>query len=93
MFPLFAALVVIADFCTGQWQLRRAAQKEALQSSLQTQTNMALDTAALLNTPDLAQAKDQRGFERLAMAGCSHCVPRQPSMGDETDSGSTRLWC
>ena len=58
---LFAAIVVaVGTFSLGQWQLRRAAQKEALQLSLQTMNKLAvLDTAALLQLPDLAQTKDR----------------------------------
>ena len=58
---LFAAsLVVAGTFSLGQWQLRRATQKEALQLSLQSMNKLAvLDTPALLQLPDPGQAKDR----------------------------------
>ena len=58
---LLAAIVVVAGtFLLGQWQLRRAAQKEALQLSRQTMNKLAvLDTPAFLQLPDAAQAKDR----------------------------------
>jgi surfeit locus 1 family protein len=57
---LAAILVIGGTFALGQWQLRRAAQKEALQLGLQSMNKLAvLDTPALLKVPDLAQAKDR----------------------------------
>lgn len=58
---LLAAIVVVAGtFSLGQWQLRRAAQKEAFQLSLQNMNKLAvLDTPALLQLPDATQAKDR----------------------------------
>lgn len=58
---LLAAMVVVSGtFSLGQWQLRRAAQKEALQLSIQTMNKLAvLDTPALLQLPDPAQARDR----------------------------------
>lgn len=56
-----AAIVVVAGtFSLGQWQLRRAAQKEALQQRIQTMNQLAvLDAPALLQIPDPAQARDR----------------------------------
>lgn len=81
-----AALVVIGGtFALGQWQLRRAAQKEALQSSLQTQNKLAvLDTAALLNTPDLTQAKDRPVLLAGRWAGANTVYLDNRPMGDKT---------
>ena len=57
---LAALVVVVGTFSLGQWQLRRAAQKEVLQLSLQTMNKLAvLDTPGLLQLPDPAQAKDR----------------------------------
>lgn len=57
---LAAILVVAGTFALGQWQLRRAAQKEDLQLSLQTMNKLAvLDTHALLQLSDPVQAKDR----------------------------------
>jgi surfeit locus 1 family protein len=58
---LIAAVVVVAGtFSLGQWQLRRAAQKEALQLRIQTMNQLAvLDSPALLQMPDPAQARDR----------------------------------
>ena len=58
---LIAAIVVAGGtFSLGQWQLRRAAQKEALQLSLQTMNKLAaLDTAALLQVRDLTLVRDR----------------------------------
>lgn len=47
-----ALLVTAGTFSLGQWQLRRAAQKEALQSAIQAQGNLAtLDNQAFLAMP------------------------------------------
>lgn len=53
-----AAIVVAAlTFSLGQWQLRRAAQKEALQTAIATQSGHALaDTKALLEVTQLEGA-------------------------------------
>lgn len=49
MVTIAAVLVAALTFSLGQWQLRRAAQKEALQAAISTQSGHALaDTAALL---------------------------------------------
>ena len=58
---LLAAIAVVATtFSLGQWQLRRAAQKEAFQLSLQTMNKLtALDAPALLKLSEPAQAKDR----------------------------------
>ena len=54
----FAALLVAGGtFSLGQWQLRRAAQKEALQAAITSQVNQPmLDTRALAATADPASA-------------------------------------
>lgn len=56
-----AAIVVIGGTASlGQWQFRRAAQKEALQLSLQTKNKLAsLNTAALLQLTDPVQDRDR----------------------------------
>ena len=57
---LAAILVSVGTFSLGQWQLRRAAQKEALQLSRQTMNKLGvLDTPALLQLSDPVQAKDR----------------------------------
>jgi len=48
-------LMVALTFSLGQWQLRRAAQKEALQAAIDAQKRLpALDTRALLATENIA---------------------------------------
>jgi surfeit locus 1 family protein len=50
-----ALLMVSLTFSLGQWQLRRAAQKLALQAAVESQQQLpALDNRALLATNDLA---------------------------------------
>lgn len=52
-----ALLVAAATFSLGQWQLSRAAQKEALQSAIQSQGSLAaLDNPALLAMQNIADA-------------------------------------
>jgi len=54
---LTAAAVLVAGttFSLGQWQLRRAAQKEALQAAVESKGRLpALDARALLANPDMA---------------------------------------
>jgi len=54
---LTAAAVLVAGttFSLGQWQLRRAAQKEALQAAVESKGRLpALDVRALLASPDMA---------------------------------------
>lgn len=48
-----AALAVAATFSLGQWQLRRAAQKEALQAAVEAQGRLPI-----LNTQEVAGQKD-----------------------------------
>jgi len=52
-----AALVVVGGtFALGQWQLRRAAQKEAVQAAIDGKNGLpALDTVALLATKNIAE--------------------------------------
>lgn len=52
-----AALAVAATFSLGQWQLRRAAQKEALQAAVEAQGRLPI-----LNTQDVAGQKVQSGL-------------------------------
>jgi len=55
---LTAAAVLVAGttFSLGQWQLRRAAQKEALQAAVESKGRLpALDTRTLIASPDMAQ--------------------------------------
>ncbi len=48
-------LMVALTFSLGQWQLRRAAQKESLQAAIDAQTRLpALDTRALSATENIA---------------------------------------
>lgn len=61
-----ALLTVALTFSLGQWQLRRAAQKEALQASLDQKSQLAplgnaeLASFALLNPSALAALSDRR---------------------------------
>ena len=61
-----ALLTVALTFSLGQWQLRRAAQKEALQASLDQKSqvtplgNAQLAGLAALNPPGLAALSDRR---------------------------------
>ena len=61
-----ALLTVALTFSLGQWQLRRAAQKEALQASLDQKSqvtplsNAQLADLAALNPPGLAALSDRR---------------------------------
>lgn len=55
LITLAAVLVAGTTFSLGQWQLRRAAQKEALQAAIESQGNLAvLDTRALTAAENLA---------------------------------------
>lgn len=58
---LLAAVVMVAGtFSLGQWQLRRAAQKEALHSRIQAMNKLTvLHTPTLLQLPDPASAVDR----------------------------------
>lgn len=83
---LLAAIVVVAGtFSLGQWQLRRAAQKEALQLSLQTMNRLAvLDTPALLQLSDPTQARDRAVLlTGHWVAGKTVFLDNRP-MGDKT---------
>jgi surfeit locus 1 family protein len=52
-----ALLVAAITFSLGQWQLRRAAQKEALQAAIESQTGQPiLDNRTLAAFPDAQQA-------------------------------------
>jgi len=61
-----ALLTVALTFSLGQWQLRRAAQKEALQASLDQKSQVAplgnaqLAGLAVMNPPALAALSDRR---------------------------------
>ena len=61
-----ALLTVALTFSLGQWQLRRAAQKQALQASLDQKSQVAplgnaqLDGLAALNPPALVALSDRR---------------------------------
>lgn len=56
-----AALMAALTFSLGQWQLDRAAQKSALQASLDQQaTQPLLGNADLIGAADLAPLKDRR---------------------------------
>lgn len=58
---LAAVLMAALTFSLGQWQLNRAAQKAALQASLDQQaTQPVLGNADLAAAPDLAAFKDRR---------------------------------
>ncbi len=58
---LAAVLMAALTFSLGQWQLDRAAQKTALQASLEKQATQAvLGNADLAATTDLAALKDRR---------------------------------
>lgn len=53
---LAAALMVALTFSLGQWQLRRAAQKEALRAAIDERKSLpALDGRALLATENIAE--------------------------------------
>lgn len=53
LITLAAVLLAGATFSLGQWQLRRAAQKEALQTAIESRGNLpALDARALLASKD-----------------------------------------
>ena len=54
--PTFAALLLAGStFALGQWQLRRAAQKEAVQTAIEAKNNLApLDAKALSATKKIA---------------------------------------
>lgn len=57
LITLAAVLVAGTTFSMGQWQLRRAAQKEALQAAIEVQGNLlALDTQALSAMKNVADA-------------------------------------
>ncbi len=58
---LAAVLMAALTFSLGQWQLSRAAQKAAMQASLdQQKTRPALGNADVLDAADLAALKDRR---------------------------------
>lgn len=61
MVTIAAVLMAALTFSLGQWQLDRAAQKAALQASLdQQRTRPVLTHAELLASTDLASLKDRR---------------------------------
>lgn len=53
LITLAAVLLMSVSFSLGQWQLRRAAQKEALQSAIESRSNLPV-----LNAPALAAARN-----------------------------------
>ncbi|MFI5444509.1 SURF1 family protein [Polaromonas sp. UC242_47] len=58
---LAAVLMVALTFSLGQWQLRRAAQKEALQAAIDAQNRLpAMDGRALLATKNIADVMHRR---------------------------------
>lgn len=81
-----AAIVVVAGtFSLGQWQLRRAAQKEALQLRIQTMNQLAvLDAPALLQIPDPAQARDRAVHLRGHWVAARTVYLDNRPMGDKT---------
>ena len=83
---LLAAVAVAAGtFSLGQWQLRRAAQKEALQLSLQTMNKLAvLDTPALLQIPDPALVKDRLALLAGRWVAAKTVYLDNRPMGDKT---------
>ena len=58
---LAAVLMVALTFSLGQWQLRRAAQKEALQAAIDAQNRLpALDGRTLIATKNIADVMHRR---------------------------------
>jgi surfeit locus 1 family protein len=62
-----ATLVVAGTARLGVWQLDRAAQKEALQQSLDTRSQLLPVAAAML--ADTAEAADEQHYRRTAVRG------------------------
>jgi surfeit locus 1 family protein len=62
---LAAVLMAGLTFSLGQWQLRRAAQKEALQAAIESQNRLpALDERALLATKNIADMLHRQALLR-----------------------------
>ena len=61
LLTLATVIMVMLTFSLGQWQLSRAAQKEALQAAIDSQTRLAaLDNRGLLATKNIANVMHQR---------------------------------
>lgn len=55
LLTLAAVMVAVLTFSLGQWQLRRAAQKEAVQTAIETKNELvAFDAKALASTQNIA---------------------------------------
>ena len=63
LITLAAVLVAVTTFSLGQWQLRRAAQKEALQSAIDSRGRLpALDAQALTTSTNVTEVLHRQAF-------------------------------
>ena len=88
LLTLAAVLVAGATFSLGQWQLRRAAQKEAVQATIEAKNMLApLDGRALAASKNIADEV----YRRVAVQGvwqAAHTV----YLDNRTMSGRTGFW-
>jgi len=88
LLTLAAVLVAGTTFSLGQWQLRRAAQKEAVQAAIETKNRLvALDGYSLVATKNIADEV----YRRVAVQGvwqASHTV----YLDNRPMSGKTGFW-
>jgi len=83
LLTLAAVLVAAATFSLGQWQLRRAAQKEALQAAIEAQKSLpALDASGLSATENIANQMHRRVRARgVWQAGHTVYLDNRPMRG------------
>ena len=88
LLTLAAVLVAGSTFSLGQWQLRRAAQKEAVQAAIEAKNMLsALDVRALVATENIADEV----YRRVAVQGvwqAAHTV----YLDNRPMSGRTGFW-
>ena len=80
-----ALLVAALTFSLGQWQLRRAAQKQALMLAIESQSN-----ESILKASDLASFKNLQEVvhRRATLKG----IWKQPGMTSRSTSCSGTTW-
>ncbi|RYX92877.1 MAG: SURF1 family protein [Comamonadaceae bacterium] len=82
---LAAAAMIALTFSLGQWQLRRAAQKQGLQQAIETQGRLAvLDNAALTGAQGLPNLVQRRAELRGSWLGARTVFLDNRPMGGKT---------
>jgi surfeit locus 1 family protein len=83
LITLVAVVVTGATFSLGQWQLSRAAQKEAVQAAIESKNRLAaLDSRSLIDTKNVANEIYRRvSVQGVWLAACTVYLDNRPMSG------------